>query len=155
MSNILLSRYAVLHEIKNDEMGDILLAGVFDGHAGTAASKTCASILPPLFTTELMGTSGTIGDALENAWETTCNTYRGGCDENGECIVDYDPREGILFADTGSKDLVGELLVAGMCTLELGVLIINHVTHYTSLPVSCSRHYCNMRSHKNEPRWYK
>ena len=30
----------VLHEIKNEKLGDVLLAGVFDGHAGTAASKT-------------------------------------------------------------------------------------------------------------------
>jgi hypothetical protein len=119
-------------------MGDILLAGVFDGHAGTAASKTCASILPPLFTTELMGSSKPIKEALEKAWETTCNTYRGGCDENGECIVDYDPREGILFADTGSKDLVGELLVAGMFTFELGVLIINHVTQLPYFSYCCT-----------------
>ena len=31
-----------------------------------------------------------------------------GCDENGECIVDYDPREGVLFAETGSENLVGK-----------------------------------------------
>ena len=140
MSNIpyILFQTTVLHEIKNEEMGDILLAGVFDGHAGTAASKTCASILPPLFTTELMGSSKPIKEALANAWETTCNTYRGGCDENGECIVDYDPREGILFADTGSKDLVGELLVAGMFTFELGVLIINHVTQLPYFSYCCT-----------------
>ena len=103
----------VLHEIKNEQIGDVLLAGVFDGHAGTAASKTCAGILPSLFTTELLmakedSTTTTIRDALENAWETTCNTYRNGCDANGECVADYDPTEGILFADIGSTDLVGK-----------------------------------------------
>ena len=139
-------------------MGDILLAGVFDGHAGTAASKTCASILPPLFTTELMVSSGTIRDALENAWETTCNTYRGGCDENGECIVDYDPREGILFADTGSKDLVGESLVAGMLSnvrhsCHMSQLSLNYHISLTVVPFSWD--YCNLRGHKNESRWYK
>ena len=112
----------VLHEIKNEQIGDVLLAGVFDGHAGTAASKTCAGILPSLFTTELLmakeDSTTTIRDALENAWETTCNTYRNGCDANGECVADYDPTEGILFADTGSTDLVGKfknsLLFCGM-----------------------------------------
>ena len=105
----------VLHEIKNEKIGDVLLAGVFDGHAGTAASKTCAGILPSLFTTELLvakdSTTTAIRDALENAWETTCNTYRNGCDANGECVADYDPTEGILFADTGSLDLVGKLQI--------------------------------------------
>ena len=102
----------MLHEIKNEQIGDVLLDGVFDGHAGTAASKTCAGILPSLFTTELLmakeDSTTTIRDALENAWETTCNTYRNGCDANGECVADYDPTEGILFADTGSTDLVGK-----------------------------------------------
>ena len=102
----------MLHEIKNEQIGDVLLAGVFDGHAGTAASKTCAGILPSLFTTELLmakeDSTTAIRDALENAWETTCNTYRNGCDANGECVADYDPTEGILFADIGSTDLVGK-----------------------------------------------
>ena len=31
----------------------LLLSGVFDGHAGTAASETVSHILPPLFTTDL------------------------------------------------------------------------------------------------------
>lgn len=101
----------VLHEIKNDRIGDVLLTGVFDGHAGTAASKTATGILPSLFTTELLAAPSDAGEsaireALENAWETTCDTYRKGCDKNGECVADYDPREGILFAETGSTDLV-------------------------------------------------
>ena len=100
--------YSVLHEIKNDDIGDVLLAGVFDGHAGTAASETCSGILPSLLTMELLAASTTtIQEALEKSWETTCNTYRSGCDENGECVADYDPTEGILFAETGSTDLVG------------------------------------------------
>ena len=100
----------MLHEIKNEQRGeDFLLAGVFDGHAGTAASETVSGILPSLFTAELLASSETsVRIALEKSWETTCDTYRSGCDENGECIAEYDPREGILFAETGSKDLVGE-----------------------------------------------
>ena len=105
----------MLHEIKNDKMGDVLLAGVFDGHGGTAASETVSGILPSLFTVELLASSTeaegpTIRKAVESSWETACNTYRSGCDLNGECVADYDPREGILFAETGSKDLVGKSL---------------------------------------------
>lgn len=106
-----------LHEIKNDKLGDILLAGVFDGHAGTAASETCSGLLPTLFTTELMAVCDSAMDdatkiqqALEDAWEVTCDTYRNGCDENGECVADYDPAEGILYAATGSTTWVGKFL---------------------------------------------
>jgi serine/threonine protein phosphatase PrpC len=98
----------VLHEIRDEKnSGNILLlSGVFDGHAGTAASETVSHILPPLFTTNLLATD-TIRNALEKSWDTTCNTYRNGCDENnGECLATYDPINGILYAQTGSKDLV-------------------------------------------------
>lgn len=85
------------------------MAGVFDGHAGTAASETVSRILPSLFTAELLASSETtVRVALEKSWVSTCDTYRSGCDENGECVAEYDPREGILFAETGSKDLVGK-----------------------------------------------
>lgn len=102
---------SVLHEIKNDVSGDVLLAGVFDGHAGTAASESVSKILPTLFNEELTSigeSKAIIRDALERSWERTCNLYRNGCEENGECVVDYDPVEGILYAETGSADLVGE-----------------------------------------------
>ncbi|KAL7547760.1 hypothetical protein ACHAWF_011038 [Thalassiosira exigua] len=95
----------VLHEIKNEEMGDILLAGVFDGHAGTAASKTAESILPSLFTAELLADGSSIEKSIGRSWENTCTTYRSGCDDNGECVAYYDPREGIIFAETGSNDI--------------------------------------------------
>ena len=97
---------SVLHEIKNEQMGDVLLAGVFDGHAGTAASETASSILPPLFTQALQSVS--IREALERSWDITCDTYRNGCDENGECVADYDPKQGILYAETGSTDVFGK-----------------------------------------------
>lgn len=87
-------------------MGDVLLAGVFDGHAGTAASETASSILPPLFTQALQSVS--IREALERSWGITCDTYRNGCDENGECVADYDPIQGILYAETGSTDVFGK-----------------------------------------------
>jgi hypothetical protein len=88
-----------------------LLCGVFDGHGGTAASESVSQVLPPLFSKELEQTTEEGHDAiklaLEKSWETTCDTYRSLC-QNGECVVDYDPREGILFAETGSKDLIGK-----------------------------------------------
>lgn len=98
----------VLHEIKTNDQ-DVLLAGVFDGHAGTAASESCQRVLPSFFTVELSSSGADdIQGALERSWDSTCETYRNGCDENGECIVDYDPREGVLFAETGSENLVGK-----------------------------------------------
>ena len=41
--------------------------------------------------------------------------YKTLCDENGECVVDYDPVEGTLFAGTGSIDLIGEYVVYSYC----------------------------------------
>ena len=107
----------MLHEIKNDTTDGILLAGVFDGHAGTAASESVSNILPFLFRNELSSsTSGEeagskIRDALEASWRTTCNTYRNGCDENGEVVVDYDPVQGVLFSETRSASPVGKFFI--------------------------------------------
>ncbi|KAL7490513.1 hypothetical protein ACHAWT_000288 [Skeletonema menzelii] len=95
----------VLHEIRNDARGDVLLAGVFDGHAGTAASESVSNVLPSLFGKELLSSNG-LREALEKSWRTTCDLYRNGCDENGECVVDYDPVEGIVLAETGSANPV-------------------------------------------------
>lgn len=119
-----------LHEIMNEQVGDILLAGVFDGHAGTAASETVSRILPSLFTTELLSLSAdgisSIRTALENSWEITCDTYRNGCDESGECVADYDPIEGILYAETGSRDLFVAGTTATIAAIPMG--ITNEVT---------------------------
>lgn len=97
----------MLHEIRNDASGDVLLAGVFDGHAGTAASESVSNVLPSLFGNELLS-SNVIREALEKSWKTTCDLYRNACDEDGECVVDYDPVEGIVLAETGSANPVGE-----------------------------------------------
>lgn len=111
----------MLHEIKTEVSGgNVLLAGVFDGHAGPAASESVAKILPTLFREELLksngqGDSDAIRDALEQSWRTTCDMYKTLCDENGECVVDYDPVEGTLFAGTGSIDLIGEYVVYSYC----------------------------------------
>ena len=94
----------VLHEIHDGDNHNIVLAGVFDGHGGKAASQTASQLMPSLVTAEI--TTSTLKEAIERAWETTCMSYRKGCDELGEqCVADYDPREGILLASTGSKDM--------------------------------------------------
>lgn len=96
----------------HDQKGNsILMAGVFDGHGGTAASTTASQLLPSLFSTELASvdvkaTSTHLEDALISSWDSTCQTYRGGCDERGTCVADYDPVEGIIMAHVGSQDLI-------------------------------------------------
>lgn len=121
----------MLHEVKNNEVGDVLLCGVLDGHGGTAASESVSKILPPLFSEELElssdeDTSNVIATSLEKSWDLTCTTYRSLC-ENGECVVDYDQREGILYAETGSKDLIGERILCNSETQSVHLLL--HITH--------------------------
>lgn len=94
----------ILQEIQNDELQSVLLGGVFDGHGGDAASKTASQILPSLFSTKVELSD--LGQALESAWDETCETYKEGCTIYGSCVADYDPREGVLLAGTGSKDWV-------------------------------------------------
>jgi len=98
----------ILQEI-HDESGthSFLVAGVFDGHGGDSASKTASQLLPSLLSTELKsGGLVSLPESLKSAWDITCETYRDGCSIYGACVADYDPREGILVAGTGSKDLV-------------------------------------------------
>ncbi|KAL7550868.1 hypothetical protein ACHAWF_014070 [Thalassiosira exigua] len=92
-----------------------LLAGVFDGHGGNAASKSLAQLLPSLFSVSLAGmltdgkdvaASADLRVALESAYDTACRTYREGCDELETCVADYDPREGIVLAAMGAKDVI-------------------------------------------------
>lgn len=106
----------ILQEI-NDGECSVLVAGVFDGHGGGAASKTALQVLPSFLSTQLK--TGEVSQAIQSAWEMTCDTYKEGCSIYGECVADYDQREGILMAGTGSKDLV-----AGT-TASIGALSIN------------------------------
>lgn len=94
----------ILQEIHDDEMHSVLIAGIFDGHGGDSASKTSSQILPSLLSTEL--SSEKLPKALQSAWDTTCDTYQDGCSIYGECVAEYDPREGVLLAGTGAKDLI-------------------------------------------------
>jgi serine/threonine protein phosphatase PrpC len=102
------------------------LAGVFDGHGGTAASYAASQMIPYLMSETLRRN----GDeeppdarlALEAAWETACDTYRHGClDEN--CIADYDPYEGTLEANTGSSDLVAGT-TASLVAIQDGTMVV-------------------------------
>ena len=76
-----------------------------------------SNTLPFFFRNQLSSsTSGkeagsNIRDALEASWRMTCNTYRNGCDENGEVVVDYDPVQGVLFSETRSASPVGKSFI--------------------------------------------
>jgi len=118
------STTSVLHEV--DEEQDILLAGVFDGHGGTAAAHAASQMVPYLMSETLRRRQkddmANIRHALEAAWQTTCNTYRHGCLEE-ECFADYDPVEGVLQANTGSTDLVSGT-TASLVAVEEGKLAV-------------------------------
>ncbi len=66
------------------------------------------SVLPILLSSELNSNSQIpLSLALDTAWDSVCGSYREGCSLTGSgCVAEYDPREGILYASTGSKDLV-------------------------------------------------
>jgi serine/threonine protein phosphatase PrpC len=93
----------VLQEINN---GAVLLAGVMDGHLGPAASHLVREELPEKLSHELLSTDKDgLQSALERSWNQTCEAYWASC-EADECSADYDPREGILNANTASDDAV-------------------------------------------------
>ena len=120
----------ILHEVVLDQ-STVLLAGVLDGHLGTAAAQTVQEQLPMMLTQELLqpsssswssslssnrdwgntqqsSSSPTIETVLESAWHKVCDFYRSECGlDNGECrVADYDAAEGILDANTGSSQVV-------------------------------------------------
>jgi len=113
----------VLHDIHLAK--DVLLAGVFDGHGGNAASKTASQLMPGLFTEELRRGTLTTRQALERAWEITCSTYRDGCEELGECLAEYDPKEGILLASTGAKDLIAGTTASIVVIQDSDITLLN------------------------------
>lgn len=113
----------VLHDIQLTKT--VLLAGVFDGHGGTAASKSASQLMPSLLTEELQRGTVTTRQALEKAWEMTCSTYRNGCEVLGECVAEYDTREGILLASTGTKDLVAGTTASMVVVQESDLNFLN------------------------------
>jgi serine/threonine protein phosphatase PrpC len=98
----------VLNEVHDTKLRSILLAGVMDGHLGRAASNFVKEELPAIFSEELLLATNEIPaeDLLERAWARTCLTYRNGCISGGECVADYDVREGLLMANTGTVDAI-------------------------------------------------
>jgi serine/threonine protein phosphatase PrpC/serine/threonine protein kinase len=104
----------ILHEI-HDSNNAALLAGVFDGHGGSAAAKSLSQLIPSLFSVELAGlltdgkvkaTSVDLRNAMGKSYDTSCQTYRNGCDDLETCVADYDPREGIILATMGANDVI-------------------------------------------------
>lgn len=118
--------FLVLHEIHEEQ--DILLAGIFDGHGGTAASKTASQMVPYLMSETLRQQveprhEEDVREALERAWEMTCDTYRHGCLNDEECVADYDPVEGTLQASTGSTVLVAGT-TASLAAIQEGTMTV-------------------------------
>jgi len=111
----------VLHEFHDG--ADIVLAGVFDGHGGTKASHAASKVMP-LLTSEELRLGKDIRQALEDAWEGTCATYRSGCNDE-ECVADYDEREGALQANTGSTTLVAGTTASVVAVQEGKMAVLN------------------------------
>lgn len=87
----------------------------FTKYSGNAASTTVSNFFPDRFAASLFSddrekqdfSSQHLASSIEEAWESICDSYRSGCDGDGEsCAADYDAIEGIIQAGTGSKDLV-------------------------------------------------
>jgi serine/threonine protein phosphatase PrpC len=97
----------VLHEIHDYVGRSVLVAGVFDGHGGTAASMLASQKLPELVSEELFRKQNiAVGAVFENAWNRFSFDYRQACSSGTDCIADYDARQGTLDANTGADDLV-------------------------------------------------
>jgi serine/threonine protein phosphatase PrpC len=97
----------ILHEVHDTKERSVLLAGVADGHLGNAASRFVQSELPDTFSASLnLGNGAPVQSLLENAWNQCCDSYRTSCLSANECVAEYDPKEGILMAYTGSQDAV-------------------------------------------------
>lgn len=109
---------AVLHEIHDTKDNSVLVAGVMDGHGGDAASTMASSELPSLLSNELVMNRRPVTDALEAVWDDICLRYRYQCGNPGECSADYDPREGILMANTGGEDLTPGTTISVMALDE-------------------------------------
>jgi protein phosphatase PTC1 len=100
---------SVVVEVHDTKDRSILLAGIMDGHLGKAASSEVRENLPQYFSEELLRGVGNgdkipVESLLQGAWKQTCDAYGLACASEDDCVADYDPREGILMANTGSAD---------------------------------------------------
>ena len=82
-----------------------MILGVMDGHGGTAASTKVSNELPSLISNKIVVCRQSLDDALLNAWDDICQAYQRQCLDDELCVAEYDPREGVLMADTGSEGL--------------------------------------------------
>jgi len=94
----------VLHEIV-DSVRSVLVAGVYDGHLGTAASTLASEEMPGLVKDGLFRNENVAVDqVLAEAWKTITQDYQQECSET-DCVANYDALEGKLDANTGAGDL--------------------------------------------------
>ena len=98
--------YTVLHEIHDVKDNSVLIAGVMDGHGGSAASTLVANDIPDLLSKELVVNRQSVSGALEESWDIVCQKYQQQCTNPDACLADYDPKEGVLMANTGGEDLI-------------------------------------------------
>jgi hypothetical protein len=85
----------ILHEVHGTDDQSILIAGVLDGHLGTAASTTVQEELPIVFTEHLLKSKrdntnnvmAATGSVLKRAWEQVCDAYQTKCMSNNECVA--------------------------------------------------------------------
>lgn len=105
----------LLHQVSGGGGGleerTILLAGVLDGHLGSAASSFVRDDLPAavasLLTVGGGGGDDSVASLLETAWDQCGDSYRASCRTTAdECVAEYDAVEGVLLAHTGSQDAV-------------------------------------------------
>jgi serine/threonine protein phosphatase PrpC len=115
--------FFVLHDIHLDR--DMLIAGVFDGHGGKAAAQSASQLMPSLFTEHMTKGAITSRQALDLAWQNTCDSYRNACDEMGECVAEYDAQDGVLLASTGSEDLIAGTTASVVALNENELTVLN------------------------------
>jgi serine/threonine protein phosphatase PrpC len=97
----------VLHEIHDTKDRSVLVAGVMDGHGGTAASSMVSNEITNVLSNQFVVNRKDAPDALADSWDIVCKSYQQQCmNEDEECVAEYDPREGILMANNGSEDLI-------------------------------------------------
>jgi serine/threonine protein phosphatase PrpC len=97
----------VLHEIHDTKDRSVLIAGVMDGHGGTAASSMASNEITSVLSNQFVVNRKNASDALADSWDIVCKSYQQQCmNEDEECVAEYDPREGILMANNGSEDLI-------------------------------------------------
>jgi serine/threonine protein phosphatase PrpC len=119
----------ILHLVQDiGHQRTVVLAGVCDGHLGRAASSFVRDELPDAFSQELAMLSNEAANieiVLEAAWNQVCDDYTFECRQES-CTAEYDPREGVLLANTGSADYVAgttaTLLAVDMKSSSLAVL---------------------------------